>query len=510
MKFVALFVSFLTGLTVGYLLQPKPLSQTVVATSSVLPGLQPSAPRATAAPALQKPTFQELAEPLTERVQRYTQGMSAAEIQAALVRLKAGTPSERTLMSELLGSWARLDPQGAWRYAESLTDTGQRLAAFTSVVGEWAKTHPLMALPRVLALSSVRERSSVFTALLSGWISADPRAAVAYWNSHPELPDDSLSGSLALEGLAAKEPALAANLALTFRSTSPISSTLIFDELNRTMKVWIGKDPVAALKWAESLQNQDHRDRAIQSVAKALIATDPQKAFSLAEKQSNASLKSRLFNDWIAVDPKAAIQYLSKRPTAEIDSLVGSSNYSLSKLSGKEQQQFLAALPEGKAKNEALQDLVRSQGRTGRYPEAIQLLNEMPNSKERDRSLHSLAADWSKKDPATVERWIQQQGDSSDRDFIMAAHAAQTAKRDPTAALSMAAKIPDPSVRKGAEKNIYQAWAQKDRDSANRWLNANSAYTPSERSIMQKMFDSTARFLSVRDFFTTPTVSSYR
>jgi hypothetical protein len=429
----------------------------------------------------------ELAEDMASRVKRFTAKMGLSEIQAAL-RALASSPnvdSTRSLRAELVRALARLDLESAWKYALELPEANERQYMLEAAAGELAKTQPQEALRRTLALSSPNLRKGVLRKVFEDWAKVDARAAIGYWNSHKELPADSLGMGLLFSTLARSQPSLAAELALDFRSVSSLTP-----ELNGALRMWVERDAASAMKWAQSLSDPGQRDRALTAAAQGLMYVDPKLAWEAATKltpgvQAN-DLRGKLLGQWMEHDPNSAVAYLARLPDAETKTWGASLAYALGQMATLEQQQFLSKIPDGLTKSAMVSSLVQSNNRAGRYAEAVGLLNSLPNSSQRDQSLHTLAIEWAGKDPDATWKWIQQQTDSSDRDLIMAAYSTNLARTNPTSAVQMAMSIPDKLVQIGTLRNIYFNWARADLTAADAWLNTVTLLTEREREMIRR------------------------
>ncbi len=433
-------------------------------------------------------TLESLSEDLATRVRRFTANMSLAEIEKAVQALAASPNAESNigLRAELMRAWARQNIGSAWQYVTTLRTQYDRQNLVSAVVGELAKTNPQEALKRTSELTAPQVKASVTRKLFEDWSKVDPRAAVAYWNAHPDLPADSTGMALTFSTLARSNPSLAAELALQYRSPS-----LMPIELSGALKTWAEKDAGAARKWVESLPDAASREKAFGALAQALMEIDPKQGLEIAARMpagaAGGDLTRRLLTTWMGQDPGSTIDYLARLPQAEAKAAAGSLTYVMGQLPVAEQQRLLEKMPEGEAKMNMITSLVANNNRSGRFNEAVGLLNELPDGRVRDQSLHRLATDWAVKDPGAALNWIQQQPDSSDRDLMVAAYAAQLAKTNPQAALKSVQNIPDVNVQIGALRNLYYNWSQVDANAANEWLNNAKLLSEGQRSTMRNL-----------------------
>jgi hypothetical protein len=381
-----------------------------------------------------------------------------------------------------------------------------------SVLAELAKTQPQEAIKQSLSLP-LQERKAALGAVLSQWAENDPDAAIAYWNSHPDLTAETSTFSRALTKLAKTDPAKAASFALGLRAAQSVLDNNY--ELERTLAQWASKDLSSARQWALGLKHPQQSQSALESLARALVKTQPAAAFEIANSMQSATdregLASNLLNSWARVDPAAAMDYVAKLEPAQAERLGRLLGYNLADLPLPEAKALLQRLPEGKSKQAILNDLIRNHSRKGRYTDVVQMLNDMPDSVERDRALHQLALDWTKKDTAAVAAWLKSLPDNSDRDLLIAGYSSRLAATDPRAAATAIATVPDESVRRTAYQNILMTWRVQDAAAANAWFNSLSDLSASQRKSILLTADSMGRFASSSSaFLTTPTIKQRR
>ena len=446
-------------------------------------------------------------ETYSNKVKRLTTGVGKAEIEAELRKLAANSTGEsaRSLKAELIRAWARLDPDSAWKYAVEQTKPLERQRLVEAVAGELAKTNPMEAIQRTLGLASPALKKSAMRKVFEDWSEVDPRAAIGYWNGHPELPSEVSGMGIMFSNISRTDPALAAELALNFRTTSMLPY-----ELTGVMRTWVEKDPGAAVRWAEGQTDPSLRDKTLAAAAQGLMNIDPKLAWETAAKLGSAGaakeLTGKLVGQWMDLDPASAMAYFAGLPEADAKSMSSSIGFVLGGMSPSDQRQLVDQLPDGETKSSILSNLVRSDSQAGRYTDSIGLLNAMPEGRQRDQSLHGLVNEWASKDPGATWKWIQQQPDSSDRDLAAAAYAANLASSDPQAALKMVLDIPDKVMQKGALRNVYSTWARVDSAAANAWLDAQSTFTDSDKK-MTRQFAA----IGIRaSFLSAPTIGNRR
>ena len=414
--------------------------------------------------------------------------LSLSEIQAALAQtaLLPKDADRDSLRAQLYRAWAAKDPQAAWQaaLADPLSkNNGYLLGA---VAGEMAKTNPNAAIEMTLKLSMGERRATVMRSVFTEWAKTDAAAALAYSNAHPELPVDSFAFTTGLSRLAAQDPANAAKLALTMKDSLTRGSSL-----NTVMTAWVGKSPGDAVKWAQSLSDPSQRRDAIAAAIGAWAKVDPQAALahaqSITDPDTRANTLKKGFNDWFRMDPTAATAYMAAPGNEQIMQSLGYSfGYMTDSLTPKERAVLLAQIPEGKAKEDMLRGLTSHLIRKGQFNQALEMLNDMPDSSMRDYSVAKLGEDWATANLDAAAAWLKIQPPSTDRDLATAGYASTLARSDPTGALKWVEGIPDAKVRQSATRNIAVRWLKTDPAKAQAWI-ATANFSSTDLKMIEMM-----------------------
>lgn len=422
----------------------------------------------------------------SKRAAKLMEGWSLEQIQAGLSYLatKPKTYEVSSIKGELYRAWAKTDANSAWQAALALTDNEGRSTCLGAIAGELAKTSPEAAIKMAMTLGMGSTRADVFRGLFREWGKVNMPAAVAYWNSHPDLPTDVYAISYSFYELAKNNPEQAAAQALTIASSHARNNSL-----SSALGQWARKDYDAALAWVTKIQDPIARDDALAAMLQNDYGMDPLRGLEALQlidsPEKRREVQRSFISSWMRKDPAAAMDYLLREGADKLDENYSwSIGYALENLTTEERSSLLARLPEGKAKDQMMSNMATNYIYNGRYPQAVAALNSMPDSSERDGSLHNLGQQWGKKDPQTAANWINAQQDSSDRDLVVAGYATAVAARDPQAALQWAASIPDKSVQTTAYKNIVSRWYAMDAKAAQAWLNRTPIFTPEDRKRM--------------------------
>lgn len=421
--------------------------------------------------------------------QKGTAKLSAGDLQAALA-LVADLPKSAdrdALRGQLYRAWAALNPSAAWQAALADPLDKNKGSLLGAVAGELAKTNPAAAIDLALSLGMGGRRSTVLTSVFGEWSKVDAAAAVAYSNAHPDLPVDSFAFSRGLSLLAEKEPMKAANLVVTFKEDLKRKVAL-----SSLMNTWVDSDPGAALNWAQALTNPTTRQDAVAAAVGAWAKIDPAAALAHAQGIPDADTRTnsikKAWTDWFRNNPTAATSYLATATDEKLlQTLSWDFAYYSESYTPKERAGLLAMIPEGKIKEDLFRSVTDSQIRKGQFNQALEMLNAMPDSSDRDRSVQKLGQEWAASDLDAASKWLKLQPDSSDRDLAVAGFASTLARTDPAGALEWANSIPDPKVRAGAMKNIAVRWLKADAAKAEAWIAGVAEFSEGDKRFIHSM-----------------------
>ena len=413
-------------------------------------------------------------------------GLAEPDIRSALA-VVAGLPKSRdrdSLRANLYRAWAKLNPSAAWNaaLADPLDTNNSNLGA---VAGEIAKKNPDSAISLALSLGMGNKRTSVLQSIFTDWGKEDPAGAVAYLNKHPELPTTYWSIGSALGDMVEKDPRQAAALALSLVDQQTRGSCIY-----TVMRQWAERDPKAALAWAQNLDNVALRQEAMSNALSGWVGKDPKAAMDAAQAIQDPTIRAAAMQGawytWFQKDPAGAMAYSQVTNDEQmLQQIRWNFGYSVEGLTPQETNSLLTKLPEGEAKQDILRSLASAQIYKGRFNQAIELLNTMPDSQNRDYTLQQLGKRWGESDPSAAAAWLKLQPDSSDRDLAAAGYASALARSDPRAAMEWADTIPDEGVKSGAAKNILMRWLTNDPAGAEAWLKT-SGWSDSDKQDLRQ------------------------
>lgn len=415
-------------------------------------------------------------------------GLSSSDLQAALAIVAAVPKSadRDSLRRNLYRAWAATQPAVAWKaaLADPLeNDSGYLLSA---VAGEIAKTNPNSAIELALSLGAGGRRATVLREVIDEWGKVDLPGVVAYWNTHPDLPVENYAIASVIGRVGAKDPLSAANLTLKLTDHRTRSNAL-----TSLMSNWAGKDPAAALSWAESIAQTNLRDKAINEALRGWSQKDPKAAMehlqALSDPLQKSEMLSSVWQNWFRKAPEEATAFIGTVTDSKfLENLGWNLSYAMDTFTSQEKRDVLNKLPDGKMKLDLVQSLAQQQTDRGRYNQALEFLNELPDSQNRDYGVQRLGKEWAVADPNGAAAWLKLQPDSSDRDLAVAGFAPVLARTNPEEALRWLESIPDQGVRSSALKNFAHTWLATDPANAEPWLSSQSGLSESEKKLVRE------------------------
>lgn len=424
----------------------------------------------------------------TKSTQKALSRLSPAEIKDALALVTAMPRSNNrdALRAQLYRAWAVFDPTAAWQAAVADPLDLDRGALTAAVAGMIAKTSPQAAIDLAFKIGGGERRTAVLRSVFWEWSKVDVAAAIAHIQAHPELPMEYTSFSSALTTLAEKDPLRAANAALMLRDALSRGSAL-----SSLMTAWVEKNPKDALKWAESIPNPTTRIEATSSVISAWSKKSPQDALRYALSIQDTALRQDAFQkgwrEWFRKDPKPAASFLASNADEKLLKSVGFTiGYYSENLTPKERGEILSLIPDGAAKVDIFRSLTSLQIRKGQFSQALEMLNSMPDSRERDFNLQDLGEKWAAADMKATTEWLNLQEDSSDRDLAVAGFSRTLARTDPAGALEWVKTIPDDKARQGAMRNVAIVWLRSDPARAEEWM-ATAGFNATDLKMIRDM-----------------------
>ena len=243
-----------------------------------------------------------------------------SQIQEALAEVEKSIkePQQRMMFySILLGQWAEKDGKAALDYADkSIKDNpmfGMGIKA--SIIGSWARTNPDAAWRWYESegknSGDGRNGMMAISSLFAGLAAKDLDAAIAKLDTIEES-----QRSVAISGLAMSGMSGDARQRLLDRTASLPAATR--DAIRQgTLGQWAMMEPEAAMKYLQTLPAEEQKPLRA-NIAQSMMMMNPKQGAELLLKDATAEEKPRIYDQaigqWAYQDPKAAGQWLTQQP----------------------------------------------------------------------------------------------------------------------------------------------------------------------------------------------------
>ena len=244
-----------------------------------------------------------------------------------------GGPGGDSGASVIASEWAKLDPEAALAWANTLNGR-DKSAALNSVISEMAAKDPTKAA-QVAATLTGDDQIRAYSEIAEKWSSTDFAAAEAWIQTLPaESRDRALASALETlaltdpEGAAAKVASLPEgrerdgaieDIAGPWARKDPAAAAAwvsqqttedMDDAIRAVIGPWAGQDSAAALTWIQSQPQGELRDEATATYIWSNRSADPQTSIQLAETISDEGTRNRSlwmsYNTWLREDRETA------------------------------------------------------------------------------------------------------------------------------------------------------------------------------------------------------------
>ena len=232
----------------------------------------------------------------------------------AWVRQLPESAERNTGLIALAYEAARSAPMEAFRVLDELPDGQVRNDLIKHTASQWADQNPQEAVAWASQVGDEICRQQLLVGITTAWADKEPAAAAtAAANLLPpgRPQDDAVIGIV--QRWVQTEPAQAADWVLDF-PRGPLQDTA-FEEV---VKLWADQDPARTGEWINQLDDT-HRDSAVAAYAGKLAPNLPDSAAEWAGTIGDETLRNRLMETvavaWLASDPAAARRWVA---TAEL------------------------------------------------------------------------------------------------------------------------------------------------------------------------------------------------
>lgn len=468
-----------------------------------------------------------------EQLIDFAYSIEASELPAAMsaVAQTLSGDGRMQVAKRLLVRWTRIDPSAAMAYAKSLPESALRRSGVETVLKTWVTRDPeavarefenvlpgaekeklsVQLLERLAAASPDQALAMIDRfgpsspggerqrALVRGWALKDPVAAGAYALAHGCAdyytvasvasawavtdPRAAIAWATSTPGFSVALPLAADLAAMTYEVDPTLAMKLAVSVLDDNYRgsAFLGmvvraldRNLEEARRLVEVIPDDAARTHCAVAVSVEMSEIDPRGAVDWIDDQVNTCDKEYILSDalgrWASVEPKSAADWAIRHMT-NADMRILAMDKILSGWAAntpKDAVAFVASMAEGSERSSCSRIVASGWGLSD-PPAALDWIGAHSDPTVLDAA-DWVISQWSGRDRAGVEAWLQSQENGAVRDRAVAAFSEALEMSDPVGALKWALTIPDQDVRATRTERAAGVWLRVDREAATRWI----------------------------------------
>lgn len=367
-------------------------------------------------------------------------------------------PGQTARLQALLELYSGLNNEEFVNEAKKLDNLpfNERILASYFLFAAWAEVSPYDALEHA---GSQMGPAGMFVrpTILQSWAATDPQGAATYYESNKSE---------------------FAMMRMMGRGQGGMSSgpATIAGE-------WAKQDPEGALAWAKTLDGRDGEE-AMSKALSQIATTDPLKASQLTsglEGSALAEANTSIAREWALKDWSATESWVKSLPAAQQDDALSSAVSSLAdddpKLAGTKALQ----IPEGSARDKAIENVTRSMAREN-PAQAVDWVMKNGSEKAQSDAMGDSMGSWVATDSKAAQAFVTAQPEGPVRDaaassYVINDHAGQGADQ-----VVLAESITDDRSRQWSVGVATLRWMQQDKVAASTYLESTEAISEDAKS----------------------------
>jgi hypothetical protein len=340
------------------------------------------------------------------------------------------------------------DTSQAIAFLEGMAPGQGRANALRSIATSLANTDPEQAYEFALSQSETGRDAQVFASILSQWARTDPARAfdVAIKDLDPGQARNSAIQSIIAE-VAGRDVDLA--LEMVQKLEPEVMNSAVYSFSHSLARADVGK----ALAWAEAMPDGETKERALTNVFSTWAEDDPEKAcaqgLAFEDKEIRRSSLQSALNRWGYNDAVSAMTWaVENLSPAEQESLIpGSLLNTWASQDIKSASEWAAALSEGTLRTQSVSNITSTWARHDLVA-AGEWLKKLKNGKSRDSAVERYASEVFETDPEASLIWAESIGDNKNRQEKMEDLARRYLRSNPAKAKRWIANSSLPQERK--------------------------------------------------------------
>lgn len=379
--------------------------------------------------------------------------LTPADVEALVDSLPAGSERD-TALKGLVSGWVKADPKAALDFASNLPPEYSALLKSTITNVAIFAGQPALAAQYVNQIQDAAVRDAAIAALMPVWSGGpkkNPEAALD-WLNQAAVSGNTYSKSVAtiFSNVANNDPASGTNLLSKVTDLATLQASI-----TTVASGWGETDPQAALTWAQTLAASDAgaQTSALNAIVSSWSKNDPNAVVAYVQNSADPSVflssDPAIAQSLAGSNPQAALAFSNSLPdgTAKNQAL----NNVLSTVAQTDitsaWSYASANLPPGAIQNTIMTNLVATEAKAD-PAQAAALLNSIPDGTAQLNATSALATTWIKLDPQAFTVWLNTLPAGDVRDTAITQLASSTqATRDPAAVMNWVNSVSNPQTK---------------------------------------------------------------
>ena len=342
-------------------------------------------------------------------------------------------------------------------------------------------TPPTPPLPpnliRIMKGAGILERMGSYLDALRSMDTANVQDVVAAFEALPAGYGRHLEMKLLMRSWSAINPEAALHYAMTELDEK---SERRFG-LSEALAGWAGKDPQAALNWANqnNLGKPQGDNPFILGVIKGIAENDLNEANRMLVNlpPGNARWQSATFlaQEFAKKSTDEAVAWAKQFPNDDPhlrETILGQIGAKLARQDLKGTASWVETM-NADSGNQRIIDNLLTQWVSQSPQDASAWVAELSNPDNRQYAMKQLAARWSLVDPVSTAEWLNDFPPSASLDPVVGEFVDRISARDPEGAAGWALSIVEPEARKKAIDKIMRTWKEIDPERSEAWIQEN-------------------------------------
>jgi hypothetical protein len=358
----------------------------------------------------------------------------------------ANTPGQTARIQALMDLYSGLSRDEFPGEADKLNDLpfNERILNAYVLFAAWAEVAPYEAFDHA---KTKMGRTGMFVrpTILQSWAASDPKAAAEYYSAN--------KSDFVMMGMMGRD-----------RGGSGSGAATIAGE-------WAKQDPEGALAWARSLEGTEGADASVRAISQ-IAATDPQRAATLTnglEGRSLTEANRNIASEWARSDWGAAENFINSLPADQQGDAMGAAVRSLASEDPTLAASRVLEIPEGNARDEAIETVAESMARE-QPAEAAQWVTENGNENAQREAMRDIMSNWVSQDPGAARDWAVSRPEGAVRDAAVSSYVMNDSNGSPAENIRLAETITDERSRGWAVGMTTMRWMSEDREAATNYI----------------------------------------